>query len=88
LFKVLWVNKLAPKYSFILLWKGDSMKDQEYIDKLEELSFKFRDDNELCDYKTCSECKLNTKIKLVKSDIEKSYCEILASIYNASKDED
>lgn len=64
------------------------MIDKEYIDKLEELSFMFRDDNDLCDYKTCSECKLNIKIKLVETNIEKSYCEILASIYNASKDKD
>lgn len=62
------------------------MKDNEYINKLEELSFKFRDDNDLCDYKTCSDCMLNTKIKIVDSNIEKSYCNILISIYNATKD--
>jgi hypothetical protein len=59
------------------------LQAKEYINKLEELAFKFRDDNDLCDV-TCSKCELN---KGIINNNEQSYCYILRLIYNASKDD-
>lgn len=59
------------------------MTEKEYIDKLEELSFSFRDDNHLCS-KSCNECRLNQKVTMVHSGEIVTYCGILTSIYNQS----
>ena len=60
------------------------MLDLEYVDQLIKLAYQHDNDTQLC-WKSCNECKLDTKIKLIAQETDTTYCEILVSICHAWK---
>jgi hypothetical protein len=60
------------------------MEAKKYIEQLELLAYQMRDDKDLCNT-NCSDCALFEKI-ITPDEFEMTYCGLLVSIINASKE--